>query len=66
MEDAILLPQRALHNHIFQVKPRLRRYLSPTCPACLTIDLGKMDRDYAELWWLREHADAYWERALRE
>lgn len=61
--------ERALrkeHNHIAQVKPKHIRYKAADCPACSTIDIGKMERGYAELWWLREAPLREAKRALSE
>jgi hypothetical protein len=61
----IQFAERALrkeHNHITQVRPRRIRYVAADCPACSSIDLGKMDADYAELCWIMEQR----ERALRQ
>lgn len=57
--------QRALHTHIFQVKPRdVRRHRD--CPACSSINLDVMHDWYAEAWMHRIKAERECERALRE
>ena len=62
---AALPEQRALHNHVTQVKPRdVRRHRD--CPACSSINPDVMDEWYAQAWMLRIKAERDMERALRE
>lgn len=49
-----------MHNHVFQVKPRVALTMSD-CPACSTINAERMDRYYAHI----EHAVLKTERELR-
>jgi hypothetical protein len=58
MPDAPGPKQRALHNHVFQVKPRRIGYVEPPCPACESIDMDVMTWEYAAY----SHAALSWER----